>query len=170
MFLSEPSVVYKYSFLAAVEEFQGEERTLDFITEGLEDNFEAFVLGMCERAEGKHLPPGYVPESVFWLIDNDVFIGRVSIRHELSDFLYWEGGHIGYAIRPSARLKGYGKKILELALPEAKKLGILKVLVTCDDDNVGSRKIIEANGGVFENAVPSSSRPVNKLRYWITLG
>jgi predicted acetyltransferase len=71
------------------------------------------------------------------------------------------GGHIGYDIRPSARRRGHATAMLAEALPVAAKLGIDRVLVTCDDDNVGSRKVIEANGGVFED------QRREKLRYWV---
>lgn len=77
-------------------------------------------------------------------------VGMIDIRHRLNDHLRLYGGHIGYSVRPDERRKGYAKRMLALALPEAKKRGIDRVLVTCDDDNEGSRRTIEANGGRFE--------------------
>ena len=76
-------------------------------------------------------------------------------------------GHIGYDIRPSKRKQGYGSKILELALPKAKELDIERVLLTCDETNTGSRRIIEKNGGVLENQVKNPETGVDKLRFWI---
>lgn len=96
------------------------------------------------------------------------FIGKVNIRHRLNKNLLKAGGHIGYTIRPSERRKGYGTLILRLALPKAKALGIKKALITCYEDNIGSRKIIEANGGVLEDTA-TTNEGVVKRRYWITI-
>lgn len=93
----------------------------------------------------------------------------VNIRHSLTEHLLKIGGHIGYWIRPSKRNMGYGKKILAFSLPEAKKLGISKILVTCNDNNLSSRRIIEENGGILENIVENSKDHPLKRRYWITM-
>lgn len=133
------------------------------------EDFSAFVQALMDRREGKGLPEGYVPDSIFWLIDNGEYIGRVSVRHILNDSLLKQGGHIGYTIRPSKRMKGYGSEILRLVLPKARELGISRVLVTCDVTNPGSRRIIEKNGGVLENEIEMGEGKPNKLRFWITL-
>ena len=75
-------------------------------------------------------------------------------------------GHIGYKIRPSERRKGYGKLICRLAIGEARKLGIGDILITCDDDNIGSRKIIEANGGQLQDIIDNNRAALTR-RYWI---
>lgn len=108
-----------------------------------------------------------MPASTRWLVDDGEFIGRVSVRHQLTEKLLQEGGHIGYGIRPSKRKMGYGTKILELALPLAKSLVIDKALLTCNDENLGSQKIIEKNGGVLENKVQLPTKL--ERRYWISL-
>jgi predicted acetyltransferase len=169
-----PSSRYEASFIEAVEAYQKEDGIdrLDIYQlnlQYLKDNFQEYVKKLISESEGKNLPEGYVPQTTLWLIDRDEFIGRVSIRHELTEQLLKVGGHIGYDIRPSKRKMGYGKKILEMALPEAKKLGIEKVLVTCNETNIGSKKIIEENGGVLENIVEMGERKPRKLRYWIKL-
>jgi predicted acetyltransferase len=79
------------------------------------------------------------------------------------------GGHIGYQIRPTQRLRGYGKELLRLGLQKAYQLGFKRVLVTCDENNISSQKVIEYNGGQFENSVYVEGSPVRKLRYWIDL-
>src|SRR3989338_3167068 len=116
MELINPSSQYKDSFLAALKEHQVEGRYMEWDYEKLDNDFDSFVQIFKDEAQGKNLKPGYVPETTFWLIDNNEFIGRISIRHNLNDSLRKEGGHIGYDIRPSKRKMGYGKKILELAL------------------------------------------------------
>ncbi len=173
MKLVQPSIEYEDSYLTAVAEYQKEhQHTGDYLglhIDDLRDNFPAYIQQLKNQAKGIDLPKGYVPQSLFWLIDENEFIGRAGIRHVLSESLLRVGGHIGYDIRPSKRHKGYGKKILELVLPQAKKLGIEKVLVTCDETNTGSKKIIEANGGMLENIVEVGPQMPRKLRYWILL-
>jgi predicted acetyltransferase len=120
-----------------------------------------------DRKDRTKLEEGRVPMSEFWLVDGNKFIGWVKIRHELNKELLKQGGHIGYAIRPSERKKGNGTKILKLALIFAKQLGLSRVLVTCDDDNLGSAKIIENNGGVLENTIENEGKL--KRRYWIDI-
>ena len=102
-----------------------------------------------------------MPSTTLWWVNEQEYLGRLAIRHRLTPTLLNFGGHIGYDVRPSARRRGHATAMLAEALPLAAKLGIDPVLVTCDDDNTGSKKVIEANGGVFED-----QRGV-KLRYWI---
>ena len=98
---------------------------------------------------------GLVPDSTFFALDTDrnIFVGAVNIRHYLNDRLLLDGGHIGDGVRPSERLKGFATQMIRLALEECKKLGINKVLMVCDKDNIGSAKSIMNNGGVLENEV-----------------
>ena len=115
--------------------------------------------------KGKNL----VPNSVLFLADLETnrLIGAVNIRHELNDDLLMYGGHIGDGIRPSERRKGYGTLIIKLALLECKKLGINNVLITCEKNNIGSRKAIINNGGIKENEVLEDGEILE--RYWINL-
>ena len=117
--------------------------------------------------QGGNLPLGWVPGTEFWLEHDDAIVGCVRIRLRLTRELEDEGGHIGYDVRPSMRRRGYGTELLRLALIETRALGIERVRITCDDDNVGSIKIIERNGGVLDGH--GVSRESGKLvrRYWI---
>ena len=111
-----------------------------------------------------------VPDSVFFLLDEerDRLLGAVNIRHTLSDALLREGGHIGDGIRPSERRKGYATEMIRLALIECRKLGIERVLMTCEKDNIGSARSIMKNGGVLENEFVNSDGEIEQ-RYWIDL-
>ena len=171
MQLVYPSVQYKASYLAAVEEAKNEVNPFLTTIAKPKDNqpFEEFVKGKTQQSQGLNLPEGWVPATELWLIDNDELIGTVNIRHFLTDHLLQLGGNIGYYIRPSQRKKGYGKEILKLGLAHAKRMGLTKVLLTCDDTNIASQKIIEANGGVLENIIPTEEGHPNKKRYWINL-
>jgi predicted acetyltransferase len=103
-------------------------------------------------ANGINLQPGYVPQTVFWVIDaNGEAIGMVRVRHYLNDKLREQGGHIGYYIRRDQRNKGYGKEVLHQALEQLRTIGESRALLTVDMDNIASIKVIEANGGVFES-------------------
>lgn len=110
-----------------------------------------------------------VPDSTFFCLDLDrnIFVGAINIRHYLNEKLLFTGGHIGDGIRPSERRKGYATAMIRLGLEECKKLGITKVLMTCDKDNIGSAKSIMNNGGVLENEVVEDS--VVEQRYWIII-
>jgi predicted acetyltransferase len=99
----------------------------------------------------------------------EVIVGRVSIRYELNDYLFRFGGHVGYAVAPSFRRRGYATEILRQTLPIVRSIGLKRILLTCDDDNVASQRVIEVNGGVLENVVWEEGLRVPKRRYWIDL-
>jgi predicted acetyltransferase len=179
--LVAPSPRFQKSFLEAVEEifasdddnhyaglnvippvgdFPGESYSLDDLRDP--EVFAEYAERMAATGEDTAwLPPGIVPATFLWWAEGDAYIGRLSIRHSLTQWLLDYGGHIGYVVRPSARGQGHAKAMLAAALPVAAGLGIDPVLVTCDDTNTASRRVIEANGGVFED------QRGQKLRYWI---
>lgn len=129
-------------------------------------DFDNYVANLEHKVE----TPTRVPDSVFFLLDTErnILIGAVNIRHYLNEGLLQSGGHIGDGIRPSERRKGYATKMIGLALEECKKLGIKRVLMTCDKDNIGSAKSIINNGGVLENEFVNEDG-VLEQRYWIDL-
>ena len=152
--LTVPDVSFHSSWLEGSAEFEGARRdgggAEDWPLEELKD-----ALPETERR------PGYVPCTYLWIVEGDTFLGSLAIRHELNDFLLNGGGHIGYSVRPSARRRGHAAKALADALPLARELGIPRVLLTCDEDNAGSRATIEKNGGAYEDTRNG------KRRYWI---
>jgi predicted acetyltransferase len=128
-----------------------------------DEAFRAFAEEVrAQRLEETPRPDGFVPVTELWWVDGDEFLGRVGIRHRLSPALLETGGHIGYDVRPSARRRGHATAMLREALLVARGLGIERVLVTCDVDNIGSRTVIERNGGVLED------EREGKLRFWVS--
>ena len=164
--LIEPTEELWPEFLALAEEYSlaGDPR----YQPALED-FPAYLRALLDGARGIGLSPGRVPYSTFWLTSGRYPIGRSSVRHYLTPDLEDEGGHVGYDIRPSERLKGYGKLILGLTLAEARKLGLNRALLTCDTDNVASVKVIEWNGGRLQEQAVSKRSGKLISRYWIKL-
>ena len=99
--------------------------------------------------------------------DRDMFLGAVNIRHKLNEKLLLNGGHIGDGIRPSERGKGYGTKMIAMALEKCRELGIDRVLMVCDRNNAASARTIVKNGGVMENEIEVDG--VMEQRYWIDI-
>ncbi len=106
-------------------------------------------------------PASFVPQTTFWWVDGEEYLGRISVRHRLTPFLLEVGGHIGYYVVPSRRGQGHATAMLRAVLPTAHEIGVDPALVTCDETNLASRRVIESAGGVLEN-----QRGV-KLRYWV---
>ena len=163
-----PETRFFASFAAAVDEFQAEQVNIDHYRTELHDRT-AFVEFVGQLEAESHVDavarfPGWVPQTTLWWVEGDEYLGRLAIRHRLTESLLAFGGHIGYDVRPSARRQGHATAMLRASLPTARRLGIEHALVTCDHDNVGSRRVIEANGGVEDehNAL--------KLRYWVATG
>jgi predicted acetyltransferase len=142
-------------------------------TDQIEADFAAFFAectdrtGLITTPTGERIPK--VPFDVFWLVDGETFIGEASVRYELNDLLLQIGGHVGYGIRPKFQRQRYGTLILKLALDELGARAIDRALVTCYDHNIGSAKIIEANGGKLENLIDDPRDGGKSRRYWIDL-
>ena len=129
-------------------------------------NFEEYL----EKLEVRENKEGVVPDSTYFCLDinRNIFVGAVNIRNYLNEELLLKGGHIGDGVRPSERRKGIATKMISLALEECKKIGIDKVLMVCDKENIGSAKSIKNNGGILENEIELEDRKIIQ-RYWIEI-
>ena len=136
---------------------------------GKAENFEEWLKAIVDNSFEETVRQGFVPSSTYLAVrvEDDKLLGMIDIRHKLNEYLFNFGGHIGYSIRKSERRKGYATKMISLALEECKKLGMDKVLLVCDKDNIGSVKSIINNGGVLENEVLKEGKLIQ--RYWIML-
>jgi predicted acetyltransferase len=116
--------------------------------------------------EGNELRSKCAPASTYFVFDEDrdVLVGMINIRHELTQYLIDTGsGHIGYSIRPTERRKGYATKMLHMGLHIAKEFGVKEALLGCYNDNVGSRKTILNNGGVFQKEIRDEDGKITQL-------
>lgn len=118
------------------------------------------------------VPADLVPATQFIYVreEDGRVVGMLQLRHYFNDNLRLYGGHIGYSVRPDERRKGYATAMLKAALPHCRKLGIRDVLITCFQDNEGSRRTILNNGGVYESTVREPEADRDLERYWIHLG
>ena len=117
------------------------------------------------------VPEGKVVSTQFILVReaDDRLLGMLQLRHDLNDYLRRIAGHIGYSVRPSERRRGYAKRMLAMALDEARKLGLERVMISCSVENEASRRTILSNGGVFESTVLDETDGELLERYWIEL-
>jgi predicted acetyltransferase len=159
--LTAPDVRYHKSFLACMAEFQaaglldGWAAELDLSPLQSPDGFADYVAEQhARRTRGADPADGRVPESSLWWVEGEEFLGRISVRHRLNSALETYGGHIGYAVRPSAQGKGHGTAMLRAILPIAYALGIDDALLTTSPANHASRRVIERSGGRLVREVP----------------
>ncbi|HEX7352185.1 GNAT family N-acetyltransferase [Brachybacterium sp.] len=170
--LVPPSVTRYAQYLDCVSDFAGtaidgsgiRDPQQPPVTEG--DVIDVVTARLAEEDPATELAEGWVHCTSRWIIDaeTDEMLGFLAIRHRLTPSLLEQGGHIGYSVRPAARRQGIASRALDLALVEAELLGIGPVLVTCDEDNLGSRRTIENAGGQLEDIRDG------KRRYWISDG
>jgi len=140
-----------------------------------------FALGLAEGAafadyltqlehtrQGLALSEGWVPATFLLAEVAGVVVGRLSLRHELNDFLSRIGGHIGFGVLPEHRGGGHATSMLRAGLQLAANLGLTRVLLTCDEPNLASRRVIEKCGGVYSGSYhgPDAELPVR--HYWLT--
>ncbi len=115
------------------------------------------------------VPDNLVPSVTYLALrkKDNYLVGMIDIRYYLNDFLLLTGGHIGYSVRKSERRKGYASEMLKLALKKCKEIGLDKVLITCNKNNIASEKVIIKNKGVLENKTEKNGAIYH--RYWISI-
>ncbi len=169
--LAKPDTLYKESFLEAMHEYQAEGR-YDFIDlNAMQTNFEKFIKDINNKDLHLHKPfedwieP--VPETIVWLVKEHKYIGSINIRHRLNWHLEKWGGHTNFIIRPSMRGKGFGKKILQKAMPAMAHLGIESALITPKPNNLPAIRVIEFCGAKLQDETDATDRFPNRRRYWL---
>lgn len=167
--LIHPETSFRESYLRALLEFQAEGLPwmMGLDHDSLASNFDAYVDKLLQASLLR--TSIIVPETILWAVSGNEYVGRISIRHELTDSLRIVGGHIGYDTVPSYRGQGVAGQMLSQALPIAYDLGLKKVLITCDDTNTASIRVIEKNGAVLEAVRSIAPEKPAKRYYWIDL-
>ncbi|MDA1675813.1 GNAT family N-acetyltransferase [Bacillus cereus group sp. TH152-1LC] len=160
---SEKIMEYREAFLHTDEQPHGSSSLQNF------DSLDEWFEKVSKQELGENLQGNRVPSSQFLSVEQGELIGFVNIRKQLNEELLRESGHIGYSVHPNKRRQGYATKQLKLALDEAQKLGLQKVLITCDKANIASAKTIQKVGGVLENEVVSSHTGEIVRRYWVEI-
>ncbi|HUT60165.1 MAG TPA: GNAT family N-acetyltransferase [Phycisphaerae bacterium] len=168
--LTEPDESMRDAYLDYINDYAavGEEGRYDGDDRARGD-FAAFVQRMRDQAQGIGLPAGWVPASTYWLMDGERIVGECNLRHRLTEALLDFGGHVGYAIRPSERNKGYATRMLRLLLAKARQLGIRRVRITCAAENAASARVIAKCGGVLDSESYSPQAERVTQRYWINV-
>ncbi|GAA1577243.1 GNAT family N-acetyltransferase [Kribbella karoonensis] len=170
--LIEPTVALRDSWLESAAEWGSEHQDGAGMWEAGDlstaEGFAAWVQRLREQDDdSRPTTPDWVPASYWWIVEDDTYLGAITLRHRLNDKLLEGGGHIGYGVRPSARGRGVASWALAEVLDRARARGMDRVLVTCDKDNEPSARTIERNGGVLEDIRDTWLGPAR--RYWITL-
>lgn len=173
--LVRPSKKYVKSFLKVIDEYKKDENHfgrggIDPLIKALEENkIDEYLKQLDDIEHNKNLPDGYVSGTRFWLLDDNEFIGSFDIRHRLTSNLEQCGGHIAANISPKHRGKYSSFIGIKMCLEEAKKLGLDKVLITCDINNITSYKaimgLLKLYGG--EQISDSSGDTYHQHRVWI---
>lgn len=166
LFLVDPSEKYRKSFEDYILAYRRINDKHYFIKyrKALE-NFREYLNELYDYYTGKNLPEGEVATSTFWLIYEKTVVGVLRIRHQEIEC----AGHIGYDISPDHRNRGYGSQILKLALEKAKEMGMYEVILTCEINNIASRKIIEKNNGKLLGTFFEKEENEHMYRYSIEL-
>ncbi len=164
MRLVRPSVEWKKEHEEYMKEWGNHRMTPSSFNLAGYENYEAYLTALKIRESGDG---EWVPCTNYFLVDDtDRVLAMVDIRHVLTDYLHNVGGHIGYGVRPAARRQGHATRILAEALKKCDELGIQRVLVTCNNDNIGSAKTIIKNGGIEDNSFIEEDGTVVR-RFWI---
>jgi predicted acetyltransferase len=127
--------------------------------------YAAFYDLTSRMKSGGYPTPDIVPMDSYFIEAEGRMVGELYIRHRLSPQLEKIGGHIGYKVRPSQRNRGIATAALRIALRMLRQDGLEQALVTCNDANAASARVIEACGGVrIENAETEQG---TERRYWV---
>jgi predicted acetyltransferase len=158
------------SFRSAIDEFSRENSKWQFaygFNEAIP--FTEYIALLEDQSRGIGVPSHFVPNTYFVGVVDGIIVGRLSLRHILNDFLEKIGGHIGYGVVPSQRKQGYATEMFRQVIPHCKRLGLKEVLISCDEQNIGSRKVIEHFGSVFSDQVICPDSGVLIRKYWLKI-
>ncbi len=162
--LINPLVELEQSYIEYIRELGSEER-YPYPMDLDSSDFPAFVRTLNDYSNGINVPSHMVPNTTFWLVENQEIIGCSHLRHKLNDSLKHAGGHIGLGVRPSYRGKGVGKRLLALTIEKAHKMGITEIHIHCYQSNAASKSLIESVGATLYSTVDLEDSSEKVLRF-----
>jgi len=171
MKIKQLGLEHEAALRAFLEDFEqaGEERIPAYFADPAW-TYDQIVDAFEKQSQGENLPDGWVPCTTLFLEDAGRLLGVANVRHRLTEGLLRFGGHVGYAVRPSARCRGHATRLLESAMAYARnRLGIDRLLLTCASENPASSRVIEKCGGVLESEAFYELVGKRIRRYWIAL-
>lgn len=170
--LVRPHIRYRETYLDGFRELtSGGERTAwIYLGEAapldtLDGDFDTYVRTLLQREFER--PPGFVCDTIYWGLVGNTIVGHIALRHELNQMLATVGGHIGYIVRPSYRNRGIASAMLRMLLTTVRAKTLGRLLVTCDEGNAASERVIVGNEGVYEGSVSPGPERLPKKRFWI---
>ena len=170
MYLKLPTIEDKEKWIDFIKEYREDNPIARPLGYSLDMDYESWLKKIIDNHNEINLHDSRIGTSSYFVMVDDKIVGDVTIRHNIDNYyLSLYGGHIGYATRPSERNKGYGTKMLELALEKCLELGIDNVMVTCREDNIASAKVIENNHGVLSEIVEVPAEKSKFKKYWINV-
>lgn len=171
MELVKPSINYKKEYISFVKQIRRNneiESSYTFKLSFLKFNFQKFLDYLeciSEYPKGEIL----IPMTNYWAVEAGKIVGRITLRKNSNEDLFRYIGNIGYIVAPEERGKGYATEMLGLLKPIAKEKGYRKLLITCNRNNINSKKVIEKNGGIFLDELKWEEKNIKNLRYEIFL-
>jgi predicted acetyltransferase len=166
-----PSIRYEQAFLAMLDDFDRNDPNSAEFYAPAKANFAGYARSLLDEARGLNLPDGWVPCTHRWLVaPSEQIVGVTRLRHNIdTPFLSENGGHVGFDVAPSHRRRGYGHFALSVALAEAERLDIDRVLLYTAMDNAASRAVIERAGGQLERIAYSEFWHEQLCKYWLVV-
>ena len=117
------------------------------------ENYEEWLSSVTLNTDSKTVNENWVVTDTFFVLrkSDNMIIGVIDLRYTLNDYLK-DFGNCGYSVRPSERKKGYATEMLHQLIKVAKKIGMKELQISVEKTNIGSIKVIEKNGGVYERS------------------
>jgi predicted acetyltransferase len=158
------------SFRRAIEEFARETPPWQFAF-GFDEalSFSDYIALLDGHSRGVGVPSHFVPNTYFVGVVDGIVVGRLSLRHTLNESLAKIDGHIGYGVIPSQRKQGYATEMFRQVIPHCRLLGIESALISCDEGNIASRKVIEFFGATFSDIVQCPDSGAQVRKYWLEI-
>lgn len=168
--LIAPTLAHQSQILSLAKAFEDNGLVLHGMSLSLFDSYEDWL--NFSRAPAGTPAPNHtfvkVADDTFFGVDELGFVlGVINVRYQLNEFLKVQGGHIGYSTHPNHWGQGIASQMLKLALTHCQQNGLNQVLITCDDSNLASAKVIENHGGILENKLNTNGKTIR--RYWIDI-